>query len=60
MRELKIINKSNIKATADAIRKGLAVTKDIDLDIGTKTQDRFTMSARDLVLEYVLDNQDNL
>lgn len=60
LRELKIINPSNIKATADAIRKGLAVTKDIDLDIGTKTQDRFTMSARDLVLEYVLDNQDNL
>ena len=60
LRELKIINPSNIKATAYAIRKGLAVTKDIDLDIGTKTQDRFTMSARDLVLEYVLDNQDNL
>lgn len=60
LRELKIINKSNIKATAEAIRKGLAVTKDIDLDVGTKTQDRFTMSARDLVLEYVLDNQDNL
>lgn len=60
LRELKIINPSNIKATANAIRKGLAVTKDIDLDIGTKTQDRFTMSARDLVLEYVLDNQDNL
>lgn len=60
LRDLKIINPSNIKATADAIRKGLAVTKDIDLDIGTKTQDRFTMSARDLVLEYVLDNQDIL
>lgn len=60
LRELKIINPSNIKATAYAIRKGLAVTKDIDLDIGTKTQDRFKMSARDLVLEYVLDNQDNL
>lgn len=60
LRELKIINPTNIKATADAIRKGLAVTKDIDLDIGTKTQDRFTMSARDLVIEYVLDNQDNL
>lgn len=60
LRELKIINPSNIKATAYAIRKGLAVTKDIDLDIGTKTQDRFTMSARDLVLEYVLDNQDIL
>lgn len=59
LRELKIINPSNIKATAYAIRKGLAVTKDVDTNVGTKTQDRFTMSARDLVLEYVLDNYDD-
>ena len=60
LRELKIINPSNIKATAYAIRKGLAVTKDIDLDIGTKTQDRFTMSARDLVLDYINENDIDL
>lgn len=59
LRELKIINPSNIKATAYAIRKGLAVTKDVDTNVGTKTQDRFTMLTRDLVLEYVLDNYDD-
>ena len=56
LRELKIINKSNIKATAYAIRKGYAVTKDVEMNMGTKTQDRFTMSARELVLEYFLYN----
>lgn len=45
-----IIGKTN-KATAKGIREGFAVTKDIETSNGPKTQDRFTMKTRDLLIE---------
>lgn len=50
MREYNLIGKT-VKATAFAIREGYAVTKDIETDFGTKTQDRFTMKTRDLLYD---------
>ncbi len=52
LRELKLIGKT-LKATAYAIRNEYAVTKDIELPCGSKTQDRFTMKARNLVFDYI-------
>lgn len=48
MREENLIGKY-VKASAYAIRNGYAVTKDIETEYGTKTQDRFTMKTRDLL-----------
>ena len=52
MKSLNLIGKT-VKATAYAIRNEYAVTKDISHKNGTATQDRFTMKARDLILETI-------
>lgn len=52
LRELNLIGKT-LKATAYAIRNEYAVTKDIETNFGSKTQDRFTMKARDLVFDFL-------
>lgn len=53
MRELNLITDKSVKATSYAVRNGYAVTKDIMTDNCTRTQDRFTMSARDYILESI-------
>lgn len=56
LRELKLIGKT-LSASAYAIREGYAVTKDVlDRFNNTRTQDRFTMKCRELVLDYVDNN----
>ena len=56
LRALNLITSKKAKATSYAVRNGYAVTKDVDTNTGTRTQDRFTMSARDLVLDYINEN----
>lgn len=56
LRALNLITSKKVKATSYAVRNGYAVTKDVDTNTGTRTQDRFTMSARDLVLDYINEN----
>lgn len=60
LRELNLITSKKVKATSYAVRNGYAVTKDVDTNTGTRTQDRFTMSARDLVLDYINENDIDL
>ena len=60
LRALNLITSKKVKATSYAVRNGYAVTKDVDTNTGTRTQDRFTMSARDLVLDYINENDINL
>ena len=56
LRDLKIIGKT-VKASAYAIRNNYATTKDIEDKFGsTRTQDRFTMKCRELILDYI-DNE---
>ena len=54
--KLKITTEKSIKASSEAIRKGWAQTKDIDTPFGTTTQDRFTILARDVILDYIEEN----
>lgn len=60
LRALNLITSKKVKATSYAVRNGYAVTKDVDTNTGTRTQDRFTMSARDLVLDYINENDIDL
>lgn len=60
LRDLNLITSKKVKATSYAVRNGYAVTKDVDTNTGTRTQDRFTMSARDLVLDYINENDIDL
>lgn len=60
LRALNLITSKKVKAISYSIRSGYAVTKDVDTNTGTRTQDRFTMSARDLVLDYINENDIDL
>lgn len=60
LRALNLITSKKVKATSYAVRNGYAVTKDVDTNTGTRTQDRFTMLARDLVLDYINENDIDL
>lgn len=60
LRALNLITSKKVKATSYAVRNGYVVTKDVDTNTGTRTQDRFTMSARDLVLDYINENDIDL
>lgn len=60
LRKLNLITEKSTKATSFAVRNGYAVTKDVDTNNGTRTQDRFTMKARDLILDYINENDIDL